>query len=361
MITAPQSLPPASPRTRRPSSASAASPSPPPLAERRPSRRRPRPALSGPWTDSSATPGPPASPGAAEDRGSLCLPSGSPAALAADSRESRSLLPSQRQRLIDRPLPPRAPTRAGGAHLRASPPPPLRSAPGGAALLIFTSGTTADPKACALSHAALSAASAAKLATVGYEASDTYLHAAPLFHVGGLSSAHAVLWVRMLRCGVTTPPFPRHAPQQSSNEPPTRRSPLTATQAGGSHVFLPKFTAAAAAEAIRRHGATALIAVPAMLADLAAGGEACPTVLRLLLGGGCASLPRPSSFPARSRILQHPDSTAPRPAEPSVAPPHRCADAPSFADCPSAAPPPRSSSPRPARSSRTPPSGQPTA
>jgi acyl-activating enzyme 14 len=32
-----------------------------------------------------------------------------------------------------------------------------------------------------------------KLVTVGYAASDTYLHLAPLFHIGGISSALAVL------------------------------------------------------------------------------------------------------------------------------------------------------------------------
>ncbi len=44
-----------------------------------------------------------------------------------------------------------------------------------------------------LSHAAIHAQSLAKLATIGYGPIDTYLHLAPLFHVGGLSSAHAAL------------------------------------------------------------------------------------------------------------------------------------------------------------------------
>ena len=48
-------------------------------------------------------------------------------------------------------------------------------------------------QAARLTHSALRAASAAKLAVVGYSRSDTYLHLAPLFHVGGLSSALAVL------------------------------------------------------------------------------------------------------------------------------------------------------------------------
>lgn len=33
----------------------------------------------------------------------------------------------------------------------------------------------------------------AKLAVVGYSSADTYLHAAPLCHIGGLSSALAAL------------------------------------------------------------------------------------------------------------------------------------------------------------------------
>lgn len=62
-------------------------------------------------------------------------------------------------------------------------------------------------------------------------------------------------------------------------------------QAGGTHVFLPKFAAADAVRAIRRHGVTALIAVPAMLADMTAMsvGAPCPSVRRLLLGGGCGA------------------------------------------------------------------------
>lgn len=55
-------------------------------------------------------------------------------------------------------------------------------------------------QAAALSHAALAAASAAKLAAVGYCRDDIYLHAAPLFHVGGISSALAVLTVRFEIC-----------------------------------------------------------------------------------------------------------------------------------------------------------------
>lgn len=59
-----------------------------------------------------------------------------------------------------------------------------------------------------------------------------YLHTSPLCHIGGISSAHAIILV------------------------------------GGCHVFLPKFRALDAFDAIKEHQVTAMIAVPAMLKDL---------------------------------------------------------------------------------------------
>lgn len=59
-----------------------------------------------------------------------------------------------------------------------------------------------------------------------------YLHTAPLCHIGGLSSALAMLMV------------------------------------GACHVFIPKFDAKAALEAIAQVNVTSLITVPAMMADL---------------------------------------------------------------------------------------------
>ncbi|KAL4436917.1 hypothetical protein ABPG75_004056 [Micractinium tetrahymenae] len=131
----------------------------------------------------------------------------------------------------------------------------LRCAPGGAALIVYTSGTTGKPKGVALSHDALHSQSMAKLLTCGYSSADVYLHAAPLFHIGGLSSALAML------------------------------------AAGARHVFLPRFDGAALLAAIQEHGVTSFIAVPAMVADLlaaaaAAGTAALPSVARILVGGG---------------------------------------------------------------------------
>ena len=79
---------------------------------------------------------------------------------------------------------------------------------------------------------------AAKLLAVGYSSDDVYLHTAPLFHIGGLSSAVAML------------------------------------MAGGRHIFAPRFSAAGSVALIRRHSVTATIAVPAMVADLAAAAGA---------------------------------------------------------------------------------------
>jgi acyl-activating enzyme 14 len=140
-----------------------------------------------------------------------------------------------------------------------APPLLLRRAPGDVVTLVFTSGTTGTPKAAALTHASFAAASAAKLAAVGYCTADVYLHAAPLCHVGGLSSAHALL------C------------------------------AGGRHVFLSRWSAASALAAMRTHAVSATALVPAMLTDLLAAADAdvagagpLRAMRRVLLGGGAA-------------------------------------------------------------------------
>lgn len=67
---------------------------------------------------------------------------------------------------------------------------------------------------------------------VGYRREDVYLHAAPLFHIGGLSSALAML------------------------------------MAGARHVFLPRFDPAGFLDVVRSVRVTSFIAVPAMVAAL---------------------------------------------------------------------------------------------
>ena len=69
-------------------------------------------------------------------------------------------------------------------------------------------------KGVTLSQAGLHAQSEAKIARLDYAASDVYLHTAPMFHVGGLSSALAMLHVGA--CQILTPKF---SPTQASTAP----------------------------------------------------------------------------------------------------------------------------------------------
>ena len=137
---------------------------------------------------------------------------------------------------------------------------PLKQSPDGAAIICFTSGTTGQPKGALISHTALHCQAMAKLMVVGYNRYDVYLHAAPLFHIGGLSSAIAVL------------------------------------MAGGTHVFMRRFNAAEALGIITQHQITSFIAVPAMMADLTAAAAA-PT-----LPGQVENL-GPSQYPSVQRVL----------------------------------------------------------
>lgn len=72
----------------------------------------------------------------------------------------------------------------------------------GAALVVFTSGSTGPPKGARLTRANLEAAARASVEHLGHGSEDTWLLAMPLSHVGGLSilvrSAYAGGSVRML-------------------------------------------------------------------------------------------------------------------------------------------------------------------
>ncbi len=69
-------------------------------------------------------------------------------------------------------------SRHAGAQLR------LRAPDNNAAVLCFTSGTTAAPKAAVLSHTAFHVQSMNKLLEIGYCAEDVIYHVAPLCHIG---------------------------------------------------------------------------------------------------------------------------------------------------------------------------------
>uniref|UniRef100_A0A5B6YT33 Uncharacterized protein n=1 Tax=Davidia involucrata TaxID=16924 RepID=A0A5B6YT33_DAVIN len=133
-------------------------------------------------------------------------------------------------------------------------------APEGIAIICFTSGTTGRPKGVTISHSALIVQSLAKIAIVGYSEDDIYLHTAPLCHIGGISSAMAMLMV------------------------------------GGFHVLIPKFEAKSAIEAIEQHCVTSLITVPAIMADLISlirtkeTWKGIKTMKKILNGGGGLSV-----------------------------------------------------------------------
>lgn len=75
-------------------------------------------------------------------------------------------------------------------------------APGDAAAIVFTSGTTdpsGRPRGALLSHSALHFQSQVKMRRMRLSPKDSVLHAAPLFHVAGLSAAGAALLSRCRR------------------------------------------------------------------------------------------------------------------------------------------------------------------
>jgi len=112
-----------------------------------------------------------------------------------------------------------------------------RHAPEDASFIIFTSGTSGPPRAALLSHSALDFQCQTKISSCGFRSSDVYLHAAPLFHIGGLCSALAMV------------------------------------SAGATHVFMPTFSAHEAMRLMLMHRVTSIIAVPTMVSDLLAAAD----------------------------------------------------------------------------------------
>ncbi|KAK9086097.1 hypothetical protein Sjap_026508 [Stephania japonica] len=133
-------------------------------------------------------------------------------------------------------------------------------APEGIALICFTSGTTGKPKGVSIGHTALIMQSLAKVALVGYNENDVYLHTSPLCHVGGISSGLAMLMV------------------------------------GACHVIFPKFEAESVLRAIEEHQVSSFITVPTMMADLIAcirkreSWNGRGIVKKILNGGGGLSV-----------------------------------------------------------------------
>ncbi|WP_249123854.1 class I adenylate-forming enzyme family protein [Saccharopolyspora erythraea] len=125
------------------------------------------------------------------------------------------------------------------------------------ALLAYTSGTTGAPKGVPLTHANLLSSIRAAMHAWRWSAGDVLVHSLPLSHQHGLGGVHATLL------------------------------------AGSSAVVLPRFDAAELGDAIQRHGATVLFAVPAVYERLVAevpGALGAPS-LRLAVSGSAPLSP----------------------------------------------------------------------
>ena len=119
------------------------------------------------------------------------------------------------------------------------------------ALIVYTSGTTGDPKGAMITHGNLAAQADGLVTAWGWGASDRLLSALPLFHVHGLVVA--------LLVGMTT---------------------------GGGVIVQPSFSAGSFLRAMREHRATMAFCVPTMLHRMAAHEELSAVEdLRLLVSG----------------------------------------------------------------------------
>ena len=61
--------------------------------------------------------------------------------------------------------------------------------------IFYTGGTTGLPKGAMLTHRNLVADAKHMLITFGYKGTDSYLHAAPMFHLADGASTFAVTWI----------------------------------------------------------------------------------------------------------------------------------------------------------------------
>ena len=125
----------------------------------------------------------------------------------------------------------------------------------------------------------------AKLHAVGYREDDVYLHCAPLFHIGGLSSMLAMLAVGAtqvrvhcwLHCALMTLPTLRSFSASWYEIVPCFRTcwkPHIVKGMVHLQVFQPAFNAAGTLSLVRHHSVTSLIAVPAMVVSLHEAAQA---------------------------------------------------------------------------------------
>ena len=139
--------------------------------------------------------------------------------------------------------------------LHGAAPEPARAPSAAPLLLLFTSGTTGQPKGAMLSLEALWAAAAASSERLETGPDDRWLACMPLAHIGGLS-----ILLRGLYDGLLV-------------------------------VAHPRFSAAAVAASLHSEAITRLSLVPTMLRDLLDAGATPPPSLRTLLLGGAAAPP----------------------------------------------------------------------
>ena len=141
------------------------------------------------------------------------------------------------------------------------------------AAIVYTGGTSGNPKGVMLSHRNL--LSNAKQFTIacGHVPSDRYLHAAPMFHVADMSQTFAMTW------------------------------------AAGTHVIVPGFNAGAVADTIESERITLTLLVPTMigmLLDHIEGQQRDLSSLRLLMYAGS---PMPKETQRRAMTMLDCDFT----------------------------------------------------
>mgnify|MGYP003384590983 CR=1 FL=1 len=126
------------------------------------------------------------------------------------------------------------------------------------AQLYYTSGTTGRPKGVMLSHGNVAFNALGAIAELSLSDADTWIHAAPLFHLADAWSIFALTWV------------------------------------GAKHVFVSQFQSTEVLQAIEQESVTLTVLVPTMLNALLADervGQFSYRTLRLILTGGSPIAP----------------------------------------------------------------------